>query len=87
MSDNGTCFVSDKFKLFLSSNGIKQLTTAPYNPSFNGFAERAVQIVKRGLKKSTSGSLNSQLAKTLLACRTNPHSTTGVAPAEAMLGR
>ena len=87
VSDNGQCFVSEEFKSFLSSNGIKQLTSAPYRPSSNGLAERAVQIVKRGLKKNTSGSLSSRLAKTLLSYRTTPHSTTGVAPAKVMLGQ
>ena len=34
-----------------------------------------------------SGSLTLRLAKTLLCYRTTPHSTTGVTPAEMMLGR
>ena len=87
VSDNGQCFVSEEFKSFLSTNGIKQLTSAPYHPSSNGLAERAVQVVKAGLKKNSSGSLTSRLAKTLLCYRTTPHSTTGVTPAEMMLGR
>lgn len=87
VSDSGQCFVSEEFKSFLARNGIKQLTTAPYHPSSNGLAERAVQVVKRGLKKNVSGSLNSRLARTLLSYRTTPHTTTGVTPAELMLGR
>ena len=82
VSDNGQCFVSDEFKSFLSQNGIKQLTSAPYHPSSNGLAERAVQVVKRGLKKNTFGSLSAQLAKTLLAYPPTPHTTTGVLRAE-----
>ena len=35
----------------LKSNGIKQVTSAPYHPASNGLAERAVRIVKKGLKK------------------------------------
>ena len=87
VSDNGTCFVSEEFKAFLQSNGIKHTTSAPYHPSSNGLAERAVQIVKRGLKKVTSGSMNTRLAKVLFSYRVTPQGTTGIAPAELLLGR
>ena len=66
VSDKGTC------------NGIKQLTSALYYPSSNRLAERAVQVVKRGIKKNVSGSLSSRLTKTLLSYHTTPHTTTGV---------
>ena len=51
VNDNGTCFVSAEFKAYLTKNGIKQITSAPYYPATNGMAERAVQIVKQGLKR------------------------------------
>ena len=86
VTDNGTCFVSAEFKSYLKKNGIKQITSAPYHPSTNGMAERAVQIVKQGLKKSTHGSVRTRLAKILKAYRLTPHSTTGVSPAEMLLG-
>jgi transposase InsO family protein len=63
VSDNGSCFVSEKFKSFLKRNGIKHTTSEPYHPAINGLAERAMQVVKRGLKKVTSGSMNARLAK------------------------
>ncbi len=37
---------------FLATNGIRHVTSA----ASNGLAERAVQIVKRGLKKTKEGS-------------------------------
>ena len=57
VTDNGSSFTSDDFKRFLEANGIKHVTLAPYHPSTNGLAERAVQIVKRGLRCIQSSSI------------------------------
>ena len=56
-------------------------------PATNGLAERAVQTVKRGLKKDCKGSLDARLARILMSYRLTPQSTTGVSPAELLLGR
>ena len=87
VTDNGPGFVSQEFEHFLRSNGIHHPTSAPYHPASNGLAERAVQTVKRGLKKEKSGNLTARLAKVLLAYRITPQSTTGTSPAELLLGR
>ena len=87
VSDNGSYFVSEDFQLFLKANGIKQITSAPYHPSTNSLAEKAVQIVKKGLKKIIDGLIKSRLARILLAYRTTLHSTTGNTPAKLLLGR
>ena len=47
VTDNGPCFVSEEFEIFLAKNGVKHITTAPYHPATNGLAERAVQTVKQ----------------------------------------
>ena len=87
VTDNGTGFVSQEFEEFLRKNGIHHTTSAPYHPASNGLAERAVQIVKKGLKKETSGSMSTRLAKVLFTYRITPQSTTGSSPAELLLGR
>ena len=54
-------------------------------------SSRALEIiignVKRGLKKVTSGTMNTRLEKVLFTYRLTPHSTTAISPAELLLGR
>ena len=87
VTDNGPSFTSAEFAQFVRNNGVRHVTTAPYHPSSNGLAERAVQTFKTGLKKITEGSLESRLARFLLNYRTTPHSSTGLSPSELMFGR
>ena len=51
VTDNGPCFVSEEIEMYFQMNGIKHITSAPYHPASNGLAERAVQVLKKGLKK------------------------------------
>ena len=87
VTDNGTVFTSAEFTDFIQRNGIRHVTSAPYHPSTNGLAERAVQTFKEHIKRSTQGSLQSRISRFLPTYRNTPHSTTGVSPAELLLGR
>ena len=49
VSDNGTGFTSEDFRLFMQKTGVTHVRTAPYSPMYNGSAERAVQTVKKAL--------------------------------------
>ena len=61
---------------------------APYHPSSNGLAERAVQTVKQALEHCLQGRSTSEcLAGFLLTYRNTPHPTTGCVPAQLMFGR
>ena len=87
VSDNGSAFTSGAFREFLQKNGIQHVTSAPYHPSSNGLAERAVQTFKRGMKKQGSGSIEAKVARFLLSYRITPQATTGESPAQLRWGR
>ena len=76
-----------KNESFLRKNGIRHVTLAPYHPASNGLAERGVQIVKRGLRKVTAGTLKARLATVLCTYRMTPQTTTGVSPSEPLMGK
>lgn len=87
VSDNGPAFVSEEFQRFVQRNGIKHIRTAPYHPASNGQVERAVQVFKEGIKRSTAETLETQVSRFLFHYRTTPHTTTVVTPAELLMGR
>ena len=87
VSDNGTAFTSEEFREFMERNSIRHIRTAPYHPSSNGQVERAVQSFKEGMMRNLSGSLETRLSRFLFHYRSTPHSTTGISPAELLMGR
>lgn len=89
MTDNGSAFTSIEFENFLQMNGIKQVRTSPYHPASNGLAERAVQTFKKAMKKMVQdgGRLTEKLHRFLFNYRITPHTTTGKAPCELLMGR
>ena len=86
VSDNGTCFTTKELKAFMEQNGIRHITVAPYHPFSNGLAEKAVNIVKDGLKHS-DGNLESKLMQILFNYRATPHTATGETPSKLLMGR
>ena len=87
ISDNGTAFTSIEFKSFTESRGIRHTFTPPYHPSSNGLVERAVQTFKSGICKLEGGTLQDRINKFLLHYRSTPQATTGISPAELLMGR
>ena len=78
--------MSDEMKLFLEKNKVKHMTSVPHTPTSNGQAERAVQTAKNSLLKM-KGPLEERILKFLMTYRNTTSSTTGMCPAELMLGR
>ena len=80
VSDNGSVFTSQEFKVFVKKNGIMHVTSAPYHPSTNGLVERAVQTFKQGMSKLRDGTVQTKLSRFLFSYRNTPHTTTGETP-------
>ena len=87
VTDNGPNFCSKEFECFLSNNGIRHITSAPYQPSTNGQAENAVKTFKMFLKHCNGEDWKTKLDKFLFQYRVTPHQTTGISPSELMFGR
>ncbi|KAI8116310.1 Transposon Tf2-6 polyprotein [Lucilia cuprina] len=82
-TDNGPQFSSSEFKLFSSTWKFNHRTSSPYHPSGNGLAERAVQIAKNILKKSTYDSSDYHLG--LLNYMNTPRGNLG-SPSQRLFG-
>ena len=85
--DIGSQFISSEFQQFCKVNGIRHILVAAYHPKLNGLAERAVKIVKDGLKKMSEGTMEDQIARFLFTYRITRQSTTQMSPAELLMGR
>ena len=84
VTDNGPMFMSYEFQEFMQKNGIVHVKSAPYHPSSNGLAERAVQTLKRGIARISGTTLQERVSKFLFNYMLTPHSVTGVAPSELL---
>ena len=90
VSDNATCFTSQEFNDFMKMNGVHHVTSAPYHPSKNGAAERAVRTFKLTLKKlvkNSKDSIETQVNRFLFSYGNTPHTSTGISLAEVLLKR
>ena len=79
-SDNGPQFTSSDYIRFAAEYGFELKTSSPHFPQSNGLAERAVQTAKNILQQR-------DVDIALLNYRNTPHSSTGISPAEALMGR
>ena len=79
-SDNGPQFYSYEMSDFAGSYGFQQQTSSPHYPQSNGQAERAIQTVRKLLKKSSDPYM------ALLIYRSTPLSWCEYSPAELLMG-
>ena len=68
-------------------NGIKYIRSAPFHPTSNGLAEKAVQTVKNGLRKINGGDLETRMYEFLSRYLITPPTTTGKSPAQILMSK
>lgn len=93
VTDNGPPFAGEKFSTFCKENNVKHTLTPPYHSQSNGSAERAVQVVKKSLKKqllqakksNSAFNVETALLQFLFSYRNTPCSVTNKSPAELVL--
>jgi len=86
-SDNGKQFISTEYKSFLLQHGIRPRVVTPYWPSANGEVERFNRTLGKAIQTAHAENKDwhRELPGFLLQYRTTPHSSTGIAPALALL--
>ena len=84
-SDNGPQYSATEFRNFALDWEFEHITSSPYYPQSNGFAERVVGIVKSVLKKAKQSGNDPQMA--LLCLRSTPIDSKTPSPAELLYGR
>ena len=89
VSDNGTQFTSGDFKEFYEDFQVNHITTPPYHPRSNGWAERFVDTLKHALKKAKSTPTDKTLQQFLQVYRVTPNANTPaeLPPAQIMFAR
>ena len=84
-SDNGPCYSSQEFKLFMQNWLVEHRTSSPHYPQSNGLAESMVKVSKNLIEKAVRQDLPwNQL---LLDYRCTPISSEIPSPAEILFGR
>ena len=84
ISDNGPCYASQLFTEFAKAYQFDHVTSSPRYPRSNGMSERAVQTVKKLLKKAKKSGNDPYLA--LLELRNTPIDGLG-SPTQLLMGR
>ena len=84
-SDNGPCYSSQEFKLFMQNWLVEHRTSSPHYPQSNGLAESMVKVSKNLIEKAVKQDL--PWNRLLLDYRCTPISSEIPSPAEILFGR
>ena len=88
-SDNGPPFAGQEIANYMKERGIQHHCVAPLWPQANGEAEAFMKPLGKAVKaaKLEGENWTEEMYDFLLAYRTTPHSTTGIAPTQLLYNR
>lgn len=88
-TDKGAQFVSNKMEKYFQDNGIEHQASTPLWPKATGEDERQNRSILKVMRigQAEKKDWHRELLKSLIACRTAPHTTIGVSPAKLLYGR
>ena len=84
-SDNGPCYSSQEFRIFMQNWQVEHRTSSPHYPQSNGLAESMVKVSKNLIEKAVRQDL--PWNRLLLDYRCTPISSEIPSPAEILFGR
>ena len=84
-SDNGPCYTSEEFRIFIDEWKIEHRTSSPHYPQSNKLAESMVKVSKHLIDKATLQGLTWN--RLLLDYQCTPISSSIPSPAEILFGR
>ena len=92
LTDNGSCYVSRKFRQACKRHGLRHLRTKPYRPQTNGKAERFIQTMLMGWAYKRAYRTSNQRTKALPAWlryynHERPHRALGMTSPKATIRR
>ena len=87
VSDNGTTFFKRRILGFYLSEQYTSHSNTTIPPVLYRHVERAVQTFKDAMERDSSDTLQARVARFLFHYETIPHTTTGITPAEMLMGR
>ena len=83
-TDNGPPFSAEELRNFCRRWGIRHVTSSPYYPQSNSFAENCKALLRKCL---TNGKMDYEAwGRGLLAVRNTPHASAGLSPAIILYG-
>lgn len=92
LTDNGSCYVSRRFRQACKRHGLRHIRTKPYRPETNGKAERFIQTMLMGWAYKRAYRTSNQRTKALPKWlryynEQRPHRALGMIPPKARIRR